>query len=137
MFKCVHINKIEMSPVDTLSAMEVVSESSCRFSSAVTFSGIDISELVGVTVEDDYNNNQKVFTTKATFKTCSKLQPAGRRMAFRVTSVDGKRFMIGSHARPYPIISEKNPYPERPTDAVLKTVTITWKSMLPMLLIEE
>ena len=60
-----------------------------------------------------------------------------RQAAFRLTSVDGKRYMIGTDSRPYPIIRERNPFPEKPVDSSLKTVTITWKSLMPMLLIVE
>ncbi|MGX8697961.1 MAG: hypothetical protein ACSW8D_16395, partial [Prevotella sp.] len=92
---------------------------------------------VGVTIEDSYENNQKVYTTTATFNTCDKQPMTVRQAAFRLTSVDGKRYMIGTDSRPYPIIRERNPFPEKPVDSSLKTVTITWKSLMPMLLIVE
>ena len=137
MFKPVHINKLEMVRVEELTPMRIISDTECRFTREVDFSKIDIQELVGVTIEDSYENNQRVFTTTATFSTCCKKPVTDRHMAFRVTSVDGKRYMIGTNARPFPVVREKNPYPDRPADSSLKTVTIVWKSLLPMLHIIE
>ena len=137
MSKFVHVIKIEMAEACTLENLQLVGESSCRFKSQVGFSEISINELVGVTVEDSYENNQKIYTTTATFQTCDKKPLTARQVAFRLTSIDGSQYMIGTSSRPYPIIKERNPFPEKPADTTLKTVTITWKSLLPMLLIVE
>jgi hypothetical protein len=137
MSKLVHVNKIEMLRCEDLIPMIVLSDTTCRFSREPFFTFMDIHELVGVTVEDSYENNQKVFTTTATFATCCKKPLTDRRMAFRLTSVDGKRYMIGTNSRPYPIIRQNNTFPDKPADSMLKSVTITWKAMTPMLLIVE
>ena len=135
MSKLVHVHKIEMADASNLGSLRVVGEASCRFKSLAVFSEIHIHELVGVTIEDSYENNQKVYTTTATFKTCDKMPLTVRQVAFRLTSVSGQQYMIGTGSRPYPIIKESNPFPEKPADSTLKTVTITWKAPLPMLLV--
>ena len=126
-----------MADTSSLESLQVVGETSCRFRSLAVFSELHIHELVGVTIEDSYENNQKVFTTTATFKTCDKIPLTVRQVAFRLTSIDGQQYMIGTGSRPYPIIKERNPFPEKPADGSLKTVTITWKALMPMLLIIE
>ena len=126
-----------MASAESITAIRVITGTTCRFTNDVLFTEISIHGVVGVIVEDSYENNQKVFTTTATFQTCDKLPQTERRMAFRMTGIDEKRYMIGTDSRPFPIIKERNPYPERPADSSLKTVTITWRSLLPMLLIEE
>lgn len=135
MSKLVHIHKVEIADACSLGSIQVLSETTCRFKIQPVFSEISIKELVGVTIEDSYENNQKVYTTTATFTTCGKRPMTVRQAVFRLTSIDGKQYMIGTDARPYPIIKERNPFPEKPADTTLKTVTITWKSLLPMLLI--
>lgn len=137
MSKLVHVNKLEMTEIENLTPLRVVSDTSVKFTNEVPFSPVDILELVGVNIEDSYENNQKVYTTTAVFNTFCKKPMANRRLAFRLTSVDGKRYLIGLNTRPFPIIKEKNPYPEKPTDTSLKNVTITWKSFYPMMLIED
>ena len=135
MFKPVHIIKLEMIRCEDLIPMRIISEDTCRFSRSLFFEEVPIEDVVGVSVSDEYDKNQKIYTTTATFKTrCKKLLRA-RRMAFRLTSADGKQYMIGTNARTYPIIKESNPFPEKVPDSSLKTVTITWKGLNPMLLI--
>ena len=126
-----------MARVDNISTMRMISNTSCRFSSPVVFDEICINELVDVTIEDELENNQKMYTTTATFQTKDKKPLTERRMAFRLTANDGKRYMIGTYGRPYPIIKENNPFPDDPKDSSMKTVTITWKATVPMLLILE
>ena len=133
----VHVRKIEIADACSLGSIQVLNETSCRFKTQPVFSEIGIKELVGVTIEDSYENNQRVYTTTVTFNTCDKKPMTARQAAFRLTSLDGKRYMIGTDSRPYPIIKERNPFPEKPGDSTLKTVTIVWKSLLPMLLIVE
>lgn len=126
-----------MAGVSNLTAMRVISDTSCRFSGTVTFTEICINELVEVTIEDELEKNQKVFTTTAVFRTADKQPLTERRLAFRLTGVDGKKYMIGWNGRPFPIIKEKNPFPGKPNESWLKTVTITWKATVPMLQILE
>lgn len=133
MLKLVYIRSIEKVKAEDLTSLEIISESSCRLAHDVTFEKINIHGLVGVNVEDTYDNNQRMFTTTATFLTYDKEPIAERQLAYRVTSIEGQCYLIGTNARPFPVIKEKNPFPEKPGDSILKTVTITWKSLLPML----
>lgn len=135
MSKLVHVNKIEMIRIEELTPLKMIDSTSCRFERSVDFSQLEIKELVGVVVEDSYDNNQKTYTTTATFETKCKEPITSRHLAFRLTSVDGRQYMIGTSSRPYPIIKEKNNFPEKPNDSTMKTVTITWKAPLPMLLV--
>jgi len=135
MSKLVHVNKIEMIRIEELTPLKVIDSTSCRFERSVDFSQLEIKELVGVVIEDSYDNNQKTYTTTATFETKCKEPITSRHLAFRLTSVDGRQYMIGTSSRPYPIIKEKNNFPEKLNDSTMKTVTITWKAPLPMLLV--
>lgn len=133
MSKLVHVNKIEMVRCEELIPMVILSDTSCRMLRELDFINLDIQELVGVTVEDNYENNEKVFTTTATFTTKCKKPLTDRRMAFRLTGVNGWKYMIGTNQRPYPVIKETNEFPEKPADSTLKAVKVIWKSPYPML----
>lgn len=132
----VHIVKIEMAEAGVLSSMLITSPSSCHFRIMPDFQEIDIQELVGVKIEDTCENNQKVFTTTATFYTKDKTPMSSRQKCFRLTSVSGQQYIIGTAQRPYPIIKENNAFPEKPADSTLKQVTITWKAPHPMLQVQ-
>ena len=130
----VHILKIECVSSASLTGMLIIDKNKCRIPT-VTFSKIDILDMVGVKITDAYENNQRTYTTTATFKTCAKTPLDLRGMAFRLTSKTGEKFMTGTGSRPYPVVKEDNPYPEKAVDPMTKTVTITWKSPYPPLLI--
>lgn len=134
MTNLVHILKIECVSSASLDGMLVIDKNKCRIPT-VTFSKIDILDMVGVKVTDAYEDNQRIYTTTATFKTCDKRPSDLRGMAFCLTSKTGAQFMIGTGSRPYPVVKEDNPYPEKAVDPMTKTVTITWKSPYPPLLI--
>ena len=137
MSKLIHIKKIEFVRIEELQSLLLLSKTTCLFKKEVDFQPMDVYELVGVTIEDSYEDNQKIYTSTVTFQTSCKGLPDGRRWAFRLTSIDGKRYLLGCKERPYPIIKVKNNFPGKPTDTTLDTVTISWKSPLPMLLIVE
>lgn len=134
MTNLVHILKIESVSSASLDSMLIIGKNKCRIP-AVTFSKIEILDMVGVKITDAYENNQRIYTTTATFKTCDKTPSDLRGMAFRLTSKTGEQFLIGTSSRPYPVVKEENPYPEKAVDGMAKTVTITWKSTYPPLLI--
>lgn len=136
MRKLVHIYKIEQAFCNELLAMTIIRKSSCKLPLGVNFCEIEeISGLVGAKIEDEEVNGQKVFTSTVTFQTYCKETFQGKRCAFRLTSIDGTQFLVGTYSRPYPIIKENNAFPEKPGDSDMKTVTITWKAPLPMLTI--
>lgn len=133
MSNLVHINKVEFARIAEVLSMQLVSHASCRFKSFVNFKPICIEGLASVRIEDASENNQIVYTTSLSFRTKDKTPMAERKLAFRLTSVNGAQFIIGLPYRPYPIIKENNPYPDKPGDDTLKTVQVTWKSLHPML----
>ena len=136
MFNHVHVIKIEMIRIEDLNSLQVTSPTTCRMKSSLFFTDLEIQDLVGVTVEDSYENAQRKYNTTVTFKTpCRKLLALSR-MAFRLTDVNGNQYLVGTNSRPYAIIKELQTFPDKVPDSSLKQFTITWKSMHPMLLIE-
>lgn len=136
MTKLVHIIKIEQIQASELSGLVVIQKSSCKLPASVNFCEIeDVRGLIGAKIEDEEQNGQKVYTTTVTLQTKEKTPGDRFRLAFRLTSIDGTQFLVGTDSRPYPVIKENNAFPEKPGDSDLKTVTITWKAPLPMLTI--
>lgn len=136
MTKLLHFIKIEQIQASGLSGLVIIPNASCKLPVSVNFCEIEnIRGLVGAKVEDEEQHGQKVYTTTVTFQTEEKSPGDRFRLAYRLTSVDGTQFLVGTDSRPFPIIKENNPFPEKPGDSVLKTVTITWKAPIPMLTI--
>lgn len=123
-----NIIKIEQADCSQLSVMEPIGERQCHFMSDVNFTEINTYGNIQVSEESDYQNNERIWTITVTYKQKCKKPSGARRKAFRLTRIDGTQFVIGTYDRPFPVIKESNPYPDKPTGTTLMTVTVTWKS---------
>ena len=137
MSNLVHIVKVEFASCISLTGLKITSPSSCRILSSVNFSEFLIEGLAEANVEDSHENNQVVYSTTLSLKFHDRKLLSLRQTVFRLTSADGHRYLLGTHTRPYPIVKEVVPFPDKPGDSTLKKMTVTWKSTLPMLLLEE
>ena len=66
---------------------------------------------------------------------CEKLLPGSKKYCFKVTTVTGSEFLIGSADKPYPVIENSESFPSAPGGKSGATVTVTYTSTIPMLAI--
>lgn len=133
MSNLVHVVSIEKVNSEKLTPIRIISKAKCHFNAEVNFEEIKVQELVGVTIEDAYENNQKIYTVTAQFLMKDKEPLTDRHLSFKLTSINGKQYLLGTNSRPFPIIKENNNFPEKPADSQMKQVTITWKSTYSLL----
>lgn len=133
----IHIAKIESVPVTSLLDVEKVAAASCRVPGSIVFNEINIHGLVDAKIENQLENHEPVYTVTLTYQTCDRTPQKRNSLAYRLTSIDGTRYLLGSYARPYVIYNDTTPFPGKPGDSVLKTVTLTYKSPHPLLYIVE
>lgn len=130
-----YIKKIEWAHASDLQGMTIASDDSCKLPANVTFHEIDIWELVGAKVETNMENNQLTQSVTITFKTKNSQPMRMRGKVYRLTDMEGGQYLLGTWQRPYCVWKESASRPEKPTDSTLKTVTITLKSLHPLLTI--
>ena len=124
----VQIRSVAYTSAANLDGMAIVNNLFCIIPPGVVFTTINIEGLADLNIEDTIEENQRVYNTSLSFRTCDK-QPADiRRSVFLVESVRGRRYLVGSASRPYPIYKETNHFPDRPTDSTLKQVNVSWRS---------
>lgn len=133
MFKSVHIIKAEMTDAEDLSEMKVVFPDKCIIPSTVAFEKIDAIELIGVKVASDTEKKQNLYTTTVSFKVKGKEPFGDLHKVFRLTSANGTKYLVGTDSRPYPTIKTEDNFPEKHPDNACMDVTVTWKSVFPML----
>lgn len=120
--------KIEECDCSELFNAGIFSEQKCFLTANVNFEEINTVGNIQVSDESSYESNELIWTTTITYKVKTKAPQAWRRKAFRMTAIDGTKFLVGTGERPFPVIKESNPYPDKPTGTTLMTVTVTWKS---------
>lgn len=131
--KLVHIKCIETTSASKLNALNVFDGNKTCLKVECDWKVLPIKELADVKVEDSLENGQRFYTTTVSFYSPDRDVTKSQRSAFRLTSVKGKRYLIGSNDRPYPIIKEVANFPEDPKNTSMKRVVITWKSIFPLL----
>ena len=133
MYKLVHIISIETTSASNLNALDVFDGNKSCLKVDCDWKVIPIKELADVKVEDSFENGQKYYTTTVSFYSPDRELTKSQRAAFRLTSVRGKLYLMGSNDRPYPIIKETANFPDDPKNTSMKRVVITWKSIFPLL----
>ena len=56
-------------------------------------------------ITDKIEDGQRFYTHKLTFRTCREDLDMSGNYAYLVTTIEGKRYLIGNRERPYPIIN--------------------------------
>ena len=80
-----------------------------------------------LTIINKVEDKNTVWTSTLVFRTCEDL--ADRKHAcYRVTLSNGKKLLIGSDGRPYPVTSSSDSMPDNLTDSQLLEVTVTLTS---------
>lgn len=124
----VHLRSVAFTSAENLADMIVADRLFAKLPESAVFTSINIEGLANMVIEDSLDDNQRFYTTTLTFRACEKKPADIRRAAFIVESVVGKRYLIGSDVRPWPVYKEVNPFPDKPTDTALKECTVTWRA---------
>lgn len=78
-------------------------------------------------------NKSKLFTTTLSADLPENFDQRAMTLAFLVTCVDGRRFLIGTDERPFPIINTSASMPDRPADASRFGITVEYIDTLGLL----
>ena len=63
-------------------------------------------------ITDKIEDGQRFYTHKLTFRTCREDLDMSGNYAYLVTTIEGKRYLIGNRERPYPIINMSDIHPD-------------------------
>lgn len=127
-----HIVKVESVACSAINPVSLLTIDKCSLPNNVNFTDLNIKEQAEAKVVSEVENGVTLFTTTLSFQTCHYQDWMDRRCAFRLTCADGKRYLMGTHMRPYPTIKQELPFPKG-SDSSLRTVTVTLKSEYPLL----
>lgn len=129
----VSIKKIERCPVVALADTELIFDQGILLKGYNDFEKVDIIGLASVEVTDKVENKQRVYTTKLVFKTSSALEQDTDKYCYRLTSVYGTQFLLGTKERPYTLYNSVEIRPDSPTDKTGCTCTVTYTNQFSFL----
>lgn len=92
-----------------------------------------IDGLAQCEVTEAVDDGTRLTTVKLTFHSACRLNSEDMRLAWRITTVTGEQYLIGTNEAPYPVTLVQNSYPDEATERSGYTVTVTWTTPLSLL----
>lgn len=92
------------------------------------FSDCGVVGLASFEAISSLKNGISLWKATLTYNTESETPSEAGPICFRFTAVDGRRYLIGTGAKPYPVVSVTETNPADAEDRQIKTVVVTWSS---------
>lgn len=89
--------------------------------------------LASVDVSQNVENGSRLTTIKLTAHTTDDFHVDHRRLAWRVTTVEGKQYLIGINEQPFPVTTVSDNFPDKATEQSGKIITVNWQTPLDLL----
>ena len=118
--------------IDRISVLDVIgfkriSSSTVEISSQTPWIKIPIKVPAKLTVSEKIEDRVRMYTAQLVYRTCEETQYRNR-IVYRCRTADGRYWLIGSDARPYPITTVNKVRPDNMTDSQLDEVTVNFTS---------
>jgi hypothetical protein len=133
----IHITRVERIPCADLVSLVYIDRNHVKIPSDVKFIDINIVGLAQMSVDDDIDNLQSITTSTLKFNLCPLDNVYGRFYAYRLTSANGQRYLVGCSDRPFPVSKCSRPFPDSASGSVLQSITVTLKSTVPLLFVTD
>ncbi len=122
-----NIIRISVVPLSLIGEVTLVSLSEARLGSEVPFRDLSaIKKPAQLTIADKIEDKVRLFQSKLVFYSCEDALVDLDRSAFLCEAIDGKRYLIGTGDRPYPVVTQQENHPSNGSDSQLTEVTVTW-----------
>lgn len=132
-----NIIKVEVTEAENLKSLVFPARHLCILPQGVEFRQIKCKTPSACEITDKVESKVRIFTTKLTIKTAEQIDCDGSPLAYRVTTADGCRYLIGRDHRPFPVVTRTENYPGSFTDTSLIAYVITWTDAIKALKIIE
>lgn len=132
-----YINRVEYCEVRELAAMTVVKKQFVLVPPAANFTRLPMVGLASVEVSDKIENKQRVFVSKLAVFLPERFEVSNKKLCFRLRTVSGEYFMLGSGDRPYSIITSTDTIPDTPSSRCGSAMVVTYTGILPLLRIMD
>lgn len=132
-----NINRVEFIETRYLNGIVLLSDHEVSLQYWRNFTELCLVGLASVEVSQNIENNSRLTTVKLTAQTTSDFNVDHRRLAWRVTTVDGNQYLIGINEQPFPLTTVADNFPDKATERSGKTVTATWQTNLDLLKIMD
>lgn len=128
-----NINKVEFIETRYLNNMVLLSNREVSLQYWRNFSELCLVGLASADVSQTVDNGSRLTTVKMTAHIIGDFSVDNRRLAWRITTVEGEQFLIGTTEQPFPVVSVADDFPDKATERSGKTITVSWQTALDLL----
>lgn len=131
-----NINKIQYIDTRQLQHTTVIPGLGIKLNYWRNFIELPLANLASMEIVSKVENKTRLFTTTLKALLTRHFDIANRRLAYMVTTVEGKRFLVGTGEAPYPISNTTDTFPDKTTDQSGMTLTVEYTDtfgLLPVL----
>lgn len=128
------IKKVEVIEAKHLVNSTIINDNSILLQVYRPFSVLNTVGLSSVEKSEKIENKVRIHTSKLTALLPEDFEVGNKKLCFRVTTVSGKQYLIGTDKRPFPIVTFNENYPNTASTKCGSTMTVTYSNTIPMLL---
>lgn len=122
-----YINKVEMIDAGHLVASSFFSKG-VKLEDELDFVPLCIVGLATFEISEKVESKERVFHHSLKAKLPERIEVGNRKLCFRLTAVDGTKYMVGSGVRPFPMVNQMDSHPSETTSSCAVMLEISWKS---------
>lgn len=128
-----NLKKIEVIETRLLQNMTVIPGTGVMLNFWRNFTELSLVNLASMEIVSKVENKSRLFTTSIKALLSEPFDPANRKLAFLVTTVDGDRYLVGTNESPYPIANTTDTFPEKESDPSGCTLSVEFTDTLGLL----
>lgn len=136
MIQPIHLNisSVERVEASALANAQLLPGWRIFVGSLIYWEPICIFGYAQLTISDKMDNQQRIFSAQLQFLTDSLLVTNGRQYAYRLTTVNGKQYIMGLNQPPFTVLTNSVSMPKDPKNKSGNTVSISLQGPIPPLL---
>lgn len=94
----------------------------------------DIAGLAALETSEEVEKGVRLFTTKLTATLAAERMPLPERpLAYRLTTVGGQQFLLGTAFPPFPLTVQETVAPSKAAEVSAVSLSVRWTSDVPLL----
>lgn len=111
----------------SLSGMRMNGKGTAKVPESVSWERVPISTLASLVLADKLDGKVRTYTAQLKFLTCEELSDRDK-YAYLATLADGRKLLIGSEERPFPVTMMEESIPQSVKDNQLYGLVISYES---------
>ena len=130
-----YINKVEFIEARYLADIKQVRNFGVLLRKWRNFQLLPIIDLASLTSETKVVDRETIHTLKLECQLCADFAVAGRHLCYRLTTVDGKQFLMGVPDKPFPITNINRNFPGSVSENSAMKLTAEYSNIFGLLVI--